>query len=215
MSVMHLNSRSFRYFLHDVHHAYLLLHRALQTLPPTAIPDLEPMPHPSKGLFDQHPDLQPMDEQGEEVAPPLSALTHSPVEVDDSNSERFFNTIMTQESDDADLTAQPSTSFQPLPRPVRRITAPEPHELPQPKPKTAVKKPPKRPRAKRSNIDKSPSLPEHSEAAAPWTSEELALLKELKNNQRQRPSWKTVADRLKRSEADVKNQWFLYKANQD
>ena len=215
MSVMHLNSRSFRYFLHDVHHAYLLLHRALQTLPPTSIPDLEPMPHPSEGLFDQHPDLQPMDEQGEEVAPPLSALTHSPVEVDDSNSERFFNTIMTQESDDADLTAQPSTSFQPLPRPVRRITAPEPHELPQPKPKTAVKKPPKRPRAKRSNIDKSPSLPEHSEAAAPWTSEELALLKELKNNQRQRPSWKTVADRLKRSEADVKNQWFLYKANQD
>ena len=215
MSVMHLNSRSFRYFLHDVHHAYLLLHRALQTLPPTSIPDLEPMPHPSEGLFDQHPDLQPMDAQGEEGAPPSSALPHSPVEVDDSNSERFFNTIMAQESDEADVTAQPSTIFQPLPRPLRRITAPEPHELPQPKPKTAVKKPTKRPRTIRYLADKSTSLPEHSEAAAPWTSEELALLKELKNNQRQRPSWKTVADRLKRSEADVKNQWFLYKANQD
>ena len=67
---MHLNSRSFRYFLHDVHHAYLLLHRALQTLPPTSIPDLEPMPHPSEGLFDQHPDLQPIDAQGDESAPP-------------------------------------------------------------------------------------------------------------------------------------------------
>ena len=206
---MHLNSRAFRYFLHDVHHAYLLLHRAMQTLPPTSIPDLEPMPHPSDGLFDQHPELQPMEEPGEAAAP------HSPVEVEDSTSERFFNAVMAQDSDEGDVTARPSTIFQPLPRPVRHLTAPEPHELPQPRPKTAVKKPAKRPRAKRSMVDKSPSRPAHSEAASPWTPEEISLLKELKTNQKQRPSWKAVADRLKRSEADVKNQWSLCKANSD
>ena len=58
-TMMHLNSRAFRCFLHDVHHAYLLLHRAMQTLPPTAIPDLEPMPHPSEGIPDQPEGLQP------------------------------------------------------------------------------------------------------------------------------------------------------------
>ena len=215
MAMMHLNSRAFRYFLHDVHHAYLLLHRAMQTLPPTSIPNLEPMPHPSDGILDQHPALQPMEDNGEEAAPPSPVFQPSPVEVDDSASERFFNAIMAQESDDADNKTSPPTIFQPLPRPVRHLSAPEPHELPQPRPKPAVKKPAKRPRAKRARADKSPPLPQHSEAASPWTPEELALLKELKNNLKQRPSWKAVAERLKRSEADVKNQWALYKANSD
>ena len=84
---MHLNSRAFRYFLHDVHHAYLLLHRAMQTLPPTSIPNLEPMPHPSDGQFDQPPALQPMEDQGEESAPPSPPLQQSPVEVEYSASE--------------------------------------------------------------------------------------------------------------------------------
>ena len=212
---MHLNSRAFRYFLHDVHHAYLLLHRAMQTLPPTSIPDLEPMPHPSEGLFDQHPELQPMAENGDEAGLPSSAFPHSPVEVEDSASERFFHAIMAQDFDDDDSTARPPTIFQPLPRPVRHVAAPEPHELPQPKPKTAVKKPAKRPRTKRSTVDKSPLSPDHSEAASPWTPEEIAILKELKTNQKQRPSWKAVAERLKRSEADVKNQWSWCKANPD
>ena len=41
-----LSDRTFGQFLHDVHHAYLLLHRALQSIPPTIFPDLEPMPGP-------------------------------------------------------------------------------------------------------------------------------------------------------------------------
>ena len=32
----------FLQFLHDVHHAYLLLHRAMALLPPTLIPNIEP-----------------------------------------------------------------------------------------------------------------------------------------------------------------------------
>ena len=211
--MMHLNSRAFRCFLHDVHHAYLLLHRALQTLPPTSIPDLEPMPLPSEGIRDQHPELQPMETQDDD-APLASPEYHpSPVEVDDSASERFFKDVLAQESDVTDNEDAPCSAFSPLPRPVRHLSAPEPHELPQPKPKPAVKKTPKRPRTKRSRVNKSPSLPHQSEAAKPWTPAELNLLTELKSNTKQRPSWKAVADRLKRSEADVKNQWALYKAN--
>ena len=211
--MMHLNSRAFRCFLHDVHHAYLLLHRALQTLPPTSIPDLEPMPLPSEGIRDQHPELQPMETQDDD-APLASPEYHpSPVEVDDSASERFFKDVLAQESEVTDNEDAPCSAFSPLPRPVRHLSAPEPHELPQPKPKPAVKKTPKRPRTKRSRVNKSPSLPHQSEAAKPWTPAELNLLTELKSNTKQRPSWKAVADRLKRSEADVKNQWALYKAN--
>ena len=43
---MQLDARTFRLFLHDVHHAYLLLHRACLQLPPTVFPTLEPMPLP-------------------------------------------------------------------------------------------------------------------------------------------------------------------------
>ena len=194
--MMQLNSRAFRGFLHEVHHAYLLLHRALQTLPPTSIPNLEPMPLHSDGIRDQHPELQPMEDHD-----------------DDAASERFFNEVLAQESDATEKDDGPCSGFHPLPRPVRHLSATEPHELPQPKPKPAVKKPSKRPRTKRSRMPKSPSLPHHSEAAPPWTSAELTLLTERKSNTNQRPSRKAVADRLKRSEADVKNQWALYKAN--
>ena len=211
--MMHLNSRAFRCFLHDVHHAYLLLHRALQTLPPTSIPNLEPMPLPSEGIHDQHPQLQPMEAHDDDANLASPEYHPSPVEVDDSASERFFNEVLAQESEATDKEDGPCSAFSPLPRPVRHLSAPEPHELPLPKPKPAVKKPSKRPRTKRSRMNKSPSLPHPSEAATPWTSAELTLLTELKSNTKQRPSWKAVADRLKRSEADVKNQWALYKAN--
>ena len=185
-TMMHLNSRAFRCFLHDVHHAYLLLHRAMQTLPPTSIPDLEPMPHPSEGLSAQHAELQPTGEHGGEPDFPSSAFPNSPLEVDDSASEQLFNEIMNPTAEDEDSTEVPATIFRPLPRPVRHVAAPEPHELPQPKPKNAVKKPAKRPRAKKSPTIKRTASPSHSEAASPWTPAELATLKELQTNQKQR-----------------------------
>ena len=67
--------------------------------------------------------------------------------------------------------------------------------------------------AKKSPSTKKPGSPPHSEAVPPWTSEEQTTLMDLKKNQRLRPSWKAVADRLKRSEADVRNQWSLLQAN--
>ena len=50
----------------NVHHAYLLLHRAMSLLPPTMIPDIEPTPLPSTGVWNQPtgflPDLDYSDE---------------------------------------------------------------------------------------------------------------------------------------------------------
>ena len=40
----------FRQFLHDVHHAHLLLHRAMALLPPTMIPNIEPTLEPTRRL---------------------------------------------------------------------------------------------------------------------------------------------------------------------
>ena len=54
-----LKDGAFSSFLHDVHHAYLLLHRAFQSIPPTVIPDLVPMPHPCLEELDQPDPLQP------------------------------------------------------------------------------------------------------------------------------------------------------------
>ena len=41
----------FLQFLHDVHHAYLLLHRAMALLPPTLILNIEPTPLPSTDVY--------------------------------------------------------------------------------------------------------------------------------------------------------------------
>ena len=55
-----LNDGTLAAFLHDVHHAYLLLHRALKSIPPTVIPDLEPMPGPCLDDMDQPDPLRPV-----------------------------------------------------------------------------------------------------------------------------------------------------------
>ena len=73
-----LNDGTFTSFLHDVHHAYLLLHRAFQSIPPTVIPDLGPMPHPGLEEPDQPDPLRP---------------TSSPVPspTDEDNENEMFN----------------------------------------------------------------------------------------------------------------------------
>ena len=59
LTTIPLHEPVFQQFLHDVHHAYLLLHRAMSLLPPTMIPDIEPTPLPSTGVWNQPDGLQP------------------------------------------------------------------------------------------------------------------------------------------------------------
>ena len=216
---MHLNSRQYRCFLHDVHHAYLLLHRAMRTIPPTMIPDLEPMPHPSEGLRDQHDALQPDGPLAGDHFIESPEYQPSPGEAPESPSEAFYQAVLRQppdaEASDSDP-AQPGHAIVPIP--VRHVEAPNPGDIPFPKPTAKAKKPAKRPRAKKSPIKKSPGkkkppLNPPSEAATPWSQEELALLIQLKNDKQGRPSWKAIAARVKRPESDVRNQWSLIQAN--
>ena len=218
--MMHLNSRQFRCFLHDVHHAYLLLHRAMQTIPPTMIPNLEPMPHPSEGVPDQHAALQPDGPLA--AAPDIDSSEYQPSlgEAPDSPTEAFFQAVIRQP---LDVAASDSESAQPghvrVPAPFHHVEAPDPGDIPLPSSTTIAKKPAKRPRAKKSPTKKSPgkkkkplsNLP--SEAATPWTQEELSLLIQLKNDKQNRPSWKAIAARVRRPESDVRNQWSLIQAN--
>jgi hypothetical protein len=59
LTTIPLHEPVFQQFLHDVHHAYLLLHRAMSLLPPTLIPNIEPTPLPSTGVWDQPPGFSP------------------------------------------------------------------------------------------------------------------------------------------------------------
>ena len=59
LTTIPLHEPVFQQFLHDVHHAYLLLHRAMAPLPPTLIPNMEPTPLPSTGVWEQPCGLVP------------------------------------------------------------------------------------------------------------------------------------------------------------
>ena len=133
--MMHLNSRAFRCFLHDVHHAYLLLHRAMQTIPPTMVPDLEPMPLPSQGLPNQYTHFLPEEHpEGDNHSEP-HVEPASPVDVDDSASEALYQAILNQPDPGADpsptreLRQDAPTSCSTSAY-IRHLEAPESSELP-------------------------------------------------------------------------------------
>ena len=115
-----LNDGTFRAFLHDVHHAYLLLHRAFRLIPPTVIPDLVPMPHPGLEELDQPDALQP---------------TSSPVPspTDEEAENEMFRLATDQELPHRMATAK-------VPPPVRHLAAPDARDVPIP-PSTRSKSP--------------------------------------------------------------------------
>ena len=119
-STPRLDDRTFRLFLHDLHHAYLLLHRAFLQLPPTLIPNLEPMPPSLKCHEDLH---QPAGFQPYDPAPPDNADIEIPTDTD-AEGELF------QIAADQPLPHRaPSAKF---PSPVRHLPAPEEDHIPLP-----------------------------------------------------------------------------------
>ena len=197
-----LNDGTFRAFIHDTHHAYLLLHRAFQGLPPTVIPNIVPASPLGHGALDQQDHLRPAS------LPDARDMVPSP--------SSFI------EDDDVELV--PTTMGHDLPtHPVQHRTAPAAEEVPIPKstlsqsPLRAAPKPaPARRRhstgshlektAKARNISRSRS-PMGSVAPRAWTSADLAKLRQLKQDSKARPNWKTVAGKLARSEDDCKRRW--------
>ena len=102
----------FQQFLHDVHHAYLLLHRAMALLPPTMIPNIEPTPLPSTGVWNQPEGLQPA----------YSDSTNAFID-----GVRFPTPDLEEEENFIDDLMQCN-----LPQPHQHVAAPPPEDLPDP-----------------------------------------------------------------------------------
>ena len=131
-----LHEQVFQQFLHDVHHAYLLLHRAMALLPPTMIPNMEPTPLPSTGIWDQPDGLLPQ----------YSAHTNA-----------FIDRVQFPPLDtDEEPVKSDDQTYYALPEPHSHVAAPAPDELPDScRFSIPDKTPAKRPRAK--NIPKAPA----------------------------------------------------------
>lgn len=200
-----LNDCTFAAFLHDVHHAYLLLHRALKSIPPTVIPDLEPMPGPCLDDMDQPDPLRPVT---------ISSPVPSPTDEEAEND--MFNLVAGQDLPHRVASAK-------VPPPVRHLAAPDPSDLPLASTglsKSPIRSPPAAPPRRRrstgSKIDKAAAARDISRSrspsrmtARPWGSDETQKLRALKEDNKARHSWKTVAGKLARSVDDCKLKWRL------
>ena len=211
-----INQQLFRNFLHDVHHAYLLLHRAMQTIPPTMIPNLEPMPHPPFAHLNQPPGLQPLDLDIDPEDPP-----GSPGKPESLTSEQML-AIMQASDTDEEPSLGDSGEAHPhhprVPRPRRHVQATDPSDVPQPMtnqssppagsaPKRATKRPAARRRRSRS---RTPMQSTH-----PWTTGEKTKLRQLKTDKAAKYSWKIIGQRMNRTPEEVKEQWNLMMQNAD
>ena len=186
----------FRQFLHDVHHAYLLLHRAMALLPPTMIPNMEPTPLPSTGLWDQP----------EGLLPEYSAHTNA-----------FIDRVEfpPHESEEEQAHLDDLVHFT-LPEPHHHVAAPCPDDPPDPRKfststttpakrgpraKTTPKAPAKRRRRTTKTPSRSPS------PTSTWTLEDKRKLRTLKADERSRFSWKVISTKLGKTESDVRAMW--------
>ena len=186
----------FLQFLHDVHHAYLLLHRAMALLPPTLIPNIEPTPLPSTDVWNQPEGLRP---------------NYS----DQTNA--FIDAVHVPSPDITEEEALMDELLEPnLPEPHQHVAAPPPDTLPDPsKLSTTASTPPKR-KQKAKATPKAPAkrrrLPEQSRSRSSsplstWTFEDKQKLRTLKSDEKSRFSWRVISTKMGKSEADVRSMW--------
>ena len=186
----------FLQFLHDVHHAYLLLHRAMALLPPTLIPNIEPTPLPSTDVWNQPDGLRPhySDQTNDFID---NAHIPSPDIVEDEA-----------------LMDEPLETH--LPEPHHHVAAPSPEVLPAPSKlstrtpspptrKQKAKSAPKAPAKRRRRLDQSRSR--SSSPLSLWTSEDKQKLRTLKADEKSRFSWRVISTKMGKSEEDVRSMW--------
>ena len=205
-----MNDGTFRAFVHDTHHAYLLLHRAFQSIPPTVIPDMVPAPPPGPGELDQPDYLRPTSSWSEPVP-----------SMDEDEENDLFKAVTGHDLSHRMANAE-------LPQPVRHLAAPDADDVPIPH--SALSKSPLRASPKPAPTHRRRSTGSHLDKAAEarnisrsrsssvraipqdWTPEDLAKLRELKKDTKARPNWNTVAGKLGRSPDDCKKRWKKLKA---
>ena len=186
----------FLQFLHDMHHAYLLLHRAMALLPPTLIPNIEPTPLPSTDVWNQPDGLRPH----------YSDRTNA-----------FIDTADIPSPDLAEEEALMDELLEThLPEPHHHVAAPSPEVLPAPSKlstttpsppnrKQKAKAVPKAPAKRRRRHDKSRSR--SSSPLSFWTFEDKQKLRTLKADEKSRFSWRVISTKMGKSEEDVRSMW--------
>ena len=186
----------FLQFLHDVHHAYLLLHRAMALLPPTLIPNIEPTPLPSTDVWNQPEGLRP----------DYSDATNAFID-----AVHLFPPDLAEEEALMDELLEPN-----LPEPHQHVAAPPPDTLPDPsKLSTTASTPPKR-KQKAKATPKAPvkrrrhheqSRSRSSSPLTTWTADEKQKLRTLKSDEKSRFSWRVISTKMGKTEADVRSMW--------
>ena len=186
----------FLQFLHDVHHAYLLLHRAMALLPPTLIPNIEPTPLPSTDVWNQPDGLRP------HYSDQTNAfIDNAPIPSPDMAEEETLMDELVETH---------------LPEPHQHVAAPPPDVLPAPSKlstrtpsppnrKQKAKSAPKAPAKRRRRRDQSRSR--SSSPLSLWTSEDKQKLRTLKADEKSRFSWKVISTKMGKSEDDVRSMW--------
>ena len=151
---------------------------------------------------------------------PVSISSPVPSPSDEEADNDLFNLVA-----DQDLPHRAASAK--VPPPVRHLAAPDASDLPLPSsgfstspirsPPAAP--PPRRRRSKGSKLDKAAAArdisrsrsPSRMTAPRPWGSDETQKLRELKEDNKARHSWKTVAGKLARSVNGCKTKWRLLK----
>ena len=186
----------FLQFLHDVHHAYLLLHRAMALLPPTLIPNIEPTPLPSTDVWNQPDGLRPHYSDQTNAFIDAAHIPSPDITEDEALMDELLETN--------------------LPEPHQHVAAPVPDGLPAPsRLSTAAPKPPNRkqkakavpkvPAKRRRRTDKSRSR--SSSPLSTWTFEDRQKLRTLKGDEKSRFSWRVISAKMGKSEEDVRAMW--------
>ena len=186
----------FLQFLHDVHHAYLLLHRAMALLPPTLIPNIEPTPLPSTDVWNQPDGLRP---HYSDRTNAFIDTAHIP-SPDMAEEETLMDELLETN----------------LPEPHHHVAAPSPEVLPAPSKlstttpttpnrKQKAKAVPKAPAKRRRRHEKSRSR--SSSPLSIWTSEDKQKLRTLKADEKSRFSWRVISTKMGKSEEDVRSMW--------
>ena len=186
----------FQQFIHDVHHAYLLLYRAMALLPPTMIPDIEPTTLPSTGVWNQPEGFQP---EYSDATNTFLDNVHLPSP--DLEEEEHYMDDLTQYH---------------LPRPHQHLAAPHrmlflnlrrsrQRQLHRPRRRNKPKSTPKAPAKRKRPATGSPSC---SPSPLPtWTQEEKQKLRTLKSDEKSRFSWRVISNKMGKSEQEVRSMW--------
>ena len=169
---------------------------AMALLPPTLIPNIEPTPLPSTGVWNQPEGLQP--EYSDSTNAFIDAVHFPPPDLDEE--EDFMDDLLQHN----------------LPEPHQHVAAPPPDALPDPSKLSSMASTPPKRKQKANATPKAPAKRRRtghkssSRSPSPsttWTMEEKQKLRTLKSDETSRFSWRVISTKMGKTETDVRSMW--------